>query len=329
MEIMYKLNHLNTIKAQDFTIKSELGLEALNTNFAYEKLQRDFKMLYGFTNMNTFSFSKEGFLGLFLELNCDIAVSLGESEVVVQAALLYQNLGFKLTFIDIKKDGQIDYEALKSLTCDYLFISSYIVDTFVKIDLKKVRENFKESIVSNISASLKKDISDLVYFDSYKLCGYFTHSQILHNGIFSEQNLAIIDTISIKLLYDALKKEQNKITCKSAFIEALEHNLKDDCFFFVEPFSTLENTLHFALKNIKARQIIRTLSLANIFITNGEGCSLGYSKPSRVLQVMKYSEIQSRQAICLSFEKDFAHDEVQEIVKKIAKAYRQIKALNE
>lgn len=329
MKKMYKLNHLNTNKAQDLNIKNELALEALNTNFAYENLEKDIKKILSFSDINTFSFSKEGFLGLFLELNYDIAVSLGESGVVIEAALLYEKLGFNVSFISIKKDGEVDYEAIKNLKCSYLFISPYIIDTFVKIDLKKVRKNFSEKIISNISATFEKSISDIVYFDAYKISGYFTHSQILHNDVLKKQNLAIVDSISLKLLYEALKEEKEIINLKDVFINSLEKHLNDDFFFFVNKDITLDNTLHFGLKNIKARQIIRTLSLSNIFITNGEGCSLGLKKPSRILQVMGYSELESRQAICLSFNENLTSDEIEKIAKKIAKAYRQIKALNE
>ncbi|MFW2308252.1 cysteine desulfurase, partial [Aliarcobacter butzleri] len=60
---------------------------------------------------------------------------------------------------------------------------------------------------------------------------------------------------------------------------------------------TLPYTLHFALKDIKAREIIRTLAFDSIFLSKGEGCSLGLSKPSRIIQAMGYDETTRRNAI--------------------------------
>lgn len=225
-------------------------------------------------------------------------------------------------------DGTIDYEAIKSLKLKYLFISSYIIDTFVKVNLQKVKELFSGTLISNISATLDADNCDVAYFDVYKLSGYFTHSVLLHNNLFKEQNIANIDTIGLKLISDATNKNIEQITCKNEFIKILVETLKEDLIFFVDADITLNNVVHFGLKGIKAREVIRNLSLDNIFVTNGEGCSLGLSRPSRILQAMGYTELQSRQALSLSFCKNLSSDDILYVVSKIGKSYRQIKALH-
>lgn len=326
---MYKLNHLNYNMLENLSISNDLSIEPLKINFEFNKLKRNFKMKFDFKDLNTFSFSKEGFLSLLLSLKGTIAVSLGESEALINACKTYESLGFNITYISLQKDGNIDIDSLKSLDNEYLFLSSYIVDTFVKVDLEKVRELYQGVIISNISATLEKSASDIVYFDAYKLTGYFTSSVILHNDEFEEQNIATVDTIGIKLIYESLLKKQNKISFKNQFIQKLQEELKDNFFFFVQPDLTLANSLHFGLKNIKAREMIRNLSLASIFVTNGEGCSLGLSKPSRIIQEMGYSETDSRQALSLSFTKHLTSDEQDFIIKQLSKSYRQIKALNE
>ena len=100
-------------------------------------------------------------------------------------------------------------------------------------------------------------------------------------------------------------------------------------YFFVNNNQTLAFSLHFALKNIKARELIRTLALDEILITNGEGCSLGLSKPSRIIQAMGYDELTSRNSISLTFTKKLEIFEIEKIVNTIAKKYKQIKVLNE
>ena len=84
--------------------------------------------------------------------------------------------------------------------------------------------------------------------------------------------------------------------------------------------------MHFGLKDIKTRELIRTLALNKIFITNGEGCSLGLSKPSRIIQEMGYDETISRNSIHLSFNEQLSDEIIENIVNIIANKYLQIKS---
>ncbi len=326
---MHRLNALDYPGADDLQVSRSLSIETLDTNDEYETLSKELTSSFGLSSLHTFSFSKEGFLGLMLELKSDIAVSLGESEAVIKAAELYGSLGFKVTYIGLLPDGSIDYDSIGSLKAKYLFLSSYIIDTYVKVDLKMIRKEFSGTIISNISATLDVSDCDVAYFDVYRLSGYSTHSVLLHNSLFEEQYIANIDTLGVRLISEALSKERALITCKEEFIKVLSETLKDDLIFFVDPGSTLGNVVHFGLKGIKAREVIRNLSLSNIFVTNGEGCSLGLSRPSRTIQVMGHTESQSRQALSLSFHKDLSSDEIRYVVSKLSRSYRQIKALHE
>ena len=123
------------------------------------------------------------------------------------------------------------------------------------------------------------------------------------------------------------QKANNKV--KYLFLEKFKNTFKDDLFLFVNPDICLENTLHIGLKDIKAREIIRTLALEDIHLSNGEGCSLGLMQPSRVVQEMGYSESESRWCLVLDFRVDALEDEIEELVLLIYKWYRQIKLLNE
>ncbi len=325
---MYKLNSLNYPEADDLVVSKLLSIEALSTNAEFEHLSTKLTEKFNFSSLHSFSFSKEGFLGLMLELKADIAVSLGESEALVQASKLYESLGFKVTYINLMPNGEIDYKVIESLNKEYLFLSSYIIDTFVKVDLAKVKDLFAGTLISNISATLDAQYCDVAYFDIYKLSGYFTHSVLLHNELFEEQNLAGVDTVGVKLISDAISSEKENIICKDEFLKVLQETLKDDLLFFVDSNLTLASVAHFGLKGIKAREVIRNLSLASIFVTNGEGCSLGLSKPSRIIQEMGYTQLQSRQALSLSFCKNLSSEEIFQVVSKIGKSYRQIKALH-
>ncbi len=116
---------------------------------------------------------------------------------------------------------------------------------------------------------------------------------------------------------------------KELFKDILLKTFGDDIYLFVDSNETLEYTLHFGLKGIKARELIRTLALDEILITNGEGCSLGLSKPSRVIQEMGYTQDQSRNAISISFSEYMTEAEIIQVVELMFKRYKQIRILND
>ncbi|MDK2040296.1 cysteine desulfurase [Aliarcobacter butzleri] len=327
---MIKLNNLqyNPIKL-DFLEDQNYSLDSLVSNFTFDDLCKKYKEKFGFSKIKTFSFSKEGFLGLFLELKGKIAVSFGECEALIQGAKLYESLGFELTWIGLNKDGSVNYQELKDKNIDFLFLSSYVMDTFFETSLDDVKNFTNAKIISNGSAKIDS-LSDIVYFDNYKLCGYSLSGVILFNdeNIFELLNMAFIDTLAVKCCFEALENQKFNYEVKEKFLEKLKEKLKDNIYFFVDNKKTLPYTLHFALKNIKAREIIRTLAFDNIFLSNGEGCSLGLSKPSRIIQAMGYDEITSRNAISLNFLQDFDEETILKIVDKIEQKYKQIRVLD-
>ena len=328
---MYKLNFLQYDNMQNLHINSELSLNILSNNQKYLSLEEEFLHKYSFENINYFSFCKNGFLGLLLELSKKgkIAVSLGETQNLIDAAKIFESLGFEIIYLELLKDGNMDLKKLQNQNIDFVFLSSYIMDTFVKVNLEEVKKLTSAKIISNASANFDKN-SDVIYFDAYKLTGFFTHSLILFNDeLFEEQVISSKDVIALKNISEALKNQKFETTTKDIFKEKLQKALKDDLYFFVDNKQTLPYTLHFALKNIKARELIRTLALDEIYISNGEGCSLGLSKPSRVIQTMGYDETTSRNAITLSFSQNYDEPIIEKIVNKIAKKYLQIKVLNQ
>jgi hypothetical protein len=316
---------------QNLHINSELSLNILSDNQKYLELEKEFLSKYSFENINYFSFCKNGFLGLLLELNKKgkIAISLGETQSLIDAANLFESLGFEIVYLDLLKDGNVNISKLENQNIDFLFLSSYVMDTFVKTSLEEVKKLTSAKIISNASANFDKN-SDVIYFDAYKLTGFFTHSLILFNDeLFEEQVISSKDVIALKNILEVLKSQKFETTMKEIFKEKLQNILKDDIYFFVDNNQTLPYTLHFALKNIKARELIRTLSLDEIYISNGEGCSLGLSRPSRVIQTMGYDETTSRNAITLSFSEKYDEQSIEKIVNKITKKYLQIKVLNQ
>ena len=328
---MIKLNSLQYPNVQDLHISSDLSLDILKNNDTFLKVENELKRKYSFQDLLTFSFCKNGFLGLFLELEKKgkIAVCVGESYAIIQAALSFEALGFPLVWIDLEKNGKVNTKQIENLDVDFIFLSSYVIDTFVKTNLDEVKKICSAKIISNASADFSIS-SDAIYFDTYKLTGFALSSCLLFNDeLFEEQVIGFKDTLAVNSINEALKIQSFESSQKDIFKEKLISVFADDIYFFVDSKDTLEYSLHFALRNIKAREIIRTLALNSILITNGEGCSLGLSMPSRVIQAMGYEELISRNAISLTFTRRFEEEEIEKTVNTFAKKYRQIRVLNE
>lgn len=323
---MIKLNSLQYPKVLPLDYGEEITLSSLKNNDLIEKFLKDFSMKFNFKNLKTFKFNKDGFIALMLSLKGSISVSLGESEAIVQAAKTLIDLGFKIDLIPLTKEGFVDLPKIKK--SDYIFCSSYVMDTYVKTNLKEIKELSNATIISNISATLDETFCDIALLDAYKLTGYSLDSIMLYNDEFESSVISEISTVSVAQIDKNLKLKKSNLTIKNIFMEALKEEFNNNIFYFVNLNDTLEYTLHFGLKDIKAREIIRTLALDSIYVTNGEGCSLGYSKPSRILQEMGYEESVSRWALSLDFSEEMTNDEIIKCVKKIGKKYRQIIALN-
>lgn len=326
---VFKLNTLQ-YNPQDIQISLEnYSLDSLLTNNNFDELCVKYKEKFNFSKLKTFAFSKEGFLGLFLELKGKIAISLGECEALVNAGKLYESLGFDIVWISLKKDGKVNLVELENQDINYLFLSSYVMDTFVKISLSEAKKLTNAKIISNASAH-KDELSDTIYFDNYKLTGYNLSGVILFEDekLFELLHIGFIDTLASKYCFEALENQNFDLQMKEKFLEKLKEKFQDNIYFFVEPNDTLDYSLHIALKGIKARELIRTLALNKIFLTNGEGCSLGLSKPSRIIQAMGYDELTSRNSLQLSFATSFSDEEIEKIVNSMYLKYKQIKSLS-
>lgn len=323
---------LNTLQYNPLDINfsfEKYSLDSLLSNSNFEELCMDYKKSFNFSKVKTFSFSKEGFLGLFLELKGNIAVSYGECEALINGAKLYESFGFEIIWIDLNKDGKINLSQLENKNIDFLFLSSYVMDTFIMTSLSDVKKLTTAKIVSNASANFST-LSDAIYFDNYKLTGYSLSGVLLfeEDNFFELLNIGFIDTLAVKCCFEALKTQKFNFEMKEKFQKKLEEKFQKDLYFFVNPNDTLAYSLHFGLKDIKARELIRTLALNKIFLTNGEGCSLGLSKPSRIIQAMGYDEITSRNSIQIAFVDFFNDKEIEKIVDIIYLKYKQLKSIS-
>jgi hypothetical protein len=328
---MIKLNTHQYPTPKDIAVTTDFALDILKNNDTYLKSEADLLKSFNFRDLKSFSFNSDGFLSLLCHLGLQgkIAISVGETEALYEAGKLYESLGFDIVWIGLQKDGHVDINCIKNSNLDFIFISSYTVDTYVKNDLESIKKISNGKIISNGSLDISKK-SDALYFDPYKLSGFAISGIILSNSLFEEQPIGYKDNLSVVVIKELLeRKTPFNISLKHKFKDILFKTFGDDIYLFVDSNETLEYTLHFGLKSIKARELIRTLALDEILITNGEGCSLGLSKPSRVIQKMGYTQDQSRNAISISFSEDMTEAEMIQVVELMFKRYKQIRILND
>ena len=109
---MYKLNFLQYKNMENLHIKDSLSLNILSNNEDYISLEDSFKKEFSFESLNYFSFCKSGFLSLLLQLNKKgkIAVSLGETQSLIDACKIFCSLGFDILYLDLNKDGSVNLD---------------------------------------------------------------------------------------------------------------------------------------------------------------------------------------------------------------------------
>lgn len=301
------------------------SLNILSPNDNLEQVQQKYTEMFHRQNVKTISFSKDGFLCFFLDLKGKIAVSLGESEYIVEGAKKAKEYGADIFFIPLNKDGFLQIDSLDD-SFDYIFVSSYVMDTYVKTDLKKIKELTDAKLISNGTVEFSK-ISDIYVFDSYKLCSMGGVGVVVYEDEFADSEISQINLMALDLSIKELQTKTRQDDLKQKFLDQFMKQFGDDLYLFVDPKDTLSYTLHLGLKGIKMRELIRTMAFENIYITNGEGCSLGLSKPSRIIKEMGYSEDESRWGLSLDFSENIDDKTIQEIVHMILKKYKQIKVL--
>ena len=326
---MIRLNAVQYNPLSSPHLSRSLSLSPFDTHY-FDSQSKELCQQFNYSKLKTFAFSKEGFLGLLLELKGTIAISEGECQALYEAGKMYESLGQSIQWIKLTKEGQLDVTTLnQDIKIDYAFISPYIMDTYVKVALKTFKDRTQAYIISN--ATIEANIfSDAIYFDNYKLTGFNSSGVLLfENEEFSLLPVGTIDTLAVSLTLQGLRHQFFESKTRKMFLQKMQVYFKDDLFYFVKPRTTLPYILHIGLKGVKAREIIHAMAFRKIYLSNGEGCSLGISKPSRILQHMGYTKEQSSQALQLSFTKNLTAKQIGTVISYLHFEYTQLRSLKE
>jgi len=293
---------------------------------------------FGFAKAGFFDFSPYS-IALFLQKVTahapKIAASVKLPYFCIQALELLQTFGYEVVWVEAKKDGYLCEKSLASAKksgAEMLFCSLVDEDTFLPENMETVYKYFEPNrLILDISNGVKKIETPktlAAIFWGYKL-GSFKHSGIY---LCNDERIEFLDGIDLtvyahlKEVYDAYKYD-NGSDKKDNLYRLLKKALGDDFSTFVDTRITLPNSLYCRFAGILAREFIRSLALENIYVTNGELCSLGLSKPSKILQSLGYTVDEAREGISISFDADMTIGDIEYLAGKIAFKYKQLKAI--
>lgn len=304
-------------------------LASLDAFFAFE---------FGYESASFLDFSPYSislFLDYLIPQNSKIAASSKLSYFCMEAVRLLEAKGREIVYVAANKDGSLSKESLsaaKKSGAEYLFCAVVDEDTFFVEDMAAVAQFFEpQKTILDISNGVKKIDSPKVLAAilwGYKLGGFKSSGVALCDDATAARLDGIDLTVytHLKSAYESYVFDAEISQARDVFASELKNSLGDDIFLFVEPSKCLPNSVYVGFKGIKARDFIRTLALENIFVTNGELCSLAMSKPSRIISALGFSEEECRNAVSFSFD-SLSMDEIKYLASKIAFKYRQMKAI--
>jgi cysteine sulfinate desulfinase/cysteine desulfurase-like protein len=303
-----------------------------------KELNSYFSNRFGHLNSSFFDFSPYSIYKLLKIVssnqNSTIAVSSKVSHFVYEGVLLAQETGIKIVFVEVDKNGFLDIDSLKKakeIGAEFLVCSLVDEDVFLIENMKEVNKYFANTqIIADISNALSLDIPkdfNATFLWGHKL-GCSKNSGVLMHD-FNEVDF--IDRVDLRE-YDRIQKSLenlqviNQETNREYFIKMLKDNIGESFDILVDTTYTLNNSFCAIFKGIKARDLIRTLALENIFVTNGEYCSLGLSKPSRIFTLIQKGDVKNHEVLSISFD-NLTKEEISYLAKRIALRYLQIRAI--
>ncbi len=266
-----------------------------------------------------------------------LAVSSKLSHFCHEAVLLLQTFGTQIIWVGADKDGLLAQESLfesKQNGAEFLICAFVDEDTFVIEDLERINQYYsREKIILDISNSVKKIETpkvNLAFFWGYKL-GSFKQAAVYLCDSIELEMLELIDIsvfCHLKESYQAYSYNASYMrNIKELFISSVAGSVEEGFSTFVNTSCTLDNSVYCRFSGILARDFIRTLALDGIYTTNGELCSLGLSKPSRILQSLGFDERECREGLSVSFDDKISIDELHFVTHQIALRYNQISAI--
>ena len=254
------------------------------------------------------------------------------------AGVLLEKSGRTVFWIDADSEGGLCEKSLvsaKERGARYLVCSAVDEDTFYIEPLKRINRYFDTNhLILDLSNALKlenvpKTFAAFVWgykTGSFKHAGIFLCSKCNFTEVIPSIDLTVYDHFYQTYTKTAKESYGNIGEIRDRFVKQITDALGCKVKLMINPRLTLPNACYIGFDGVFARDLIRSMALEGIFLTNGELCSLGLSQPSRILKMIGYSTEEAGTAISFSFG-NMTHEEIERIGEKVIHKYRQLRAI--
>ena len=277
-----------------------------------------------------------------------------EHETVLNVFKNLEDLGFKVTYLDINSEGKIDIENFKKIMDkDTILVSIMPVNNEVgnALNIKDINEivkNYPKCVLHcDCAQTLGKydfnyKLADLITISAHKIYGIKGIGALIkkkkimlepiHYGGGQENGLrsGTSDYPAIASFFESIKEvnKEFKDTYKKV---TLIHD------YLVEELSKLDNIklhlykdyspyiLNFSLLNKKASVIVEALSNEDILVSSVSACNSKKEEPSYVLLALGNSLLEAKNAIRISLGKYNTLDEAKEFVSKFKEILERVR----
>ena len=274
----------------------------------------------------------------------------------------YEDNGYKVTYLDIDRNGLIDLNQLEeSITDETVLVSIMYVnnETGVIQPIEKVREIIKSKnkdtklhvdgvqAFGKINIDIKKLGADSFSFSGHKIHGpkgvgalFIKKGLNLNPIIFGggqEKNIrsgtentpGIVGLgVSVDEMAKHFKEEYEKISeLRLYFYEEIGDNIEDIKLNSFTDERSAPHILNISFRGIKGEILLHYLESDNIYVSTGSACSSKGKGKSSVLQALKLSNEEIDGAIRFSFSYENTREELDFVVEKLKKAVEEIRKI--
>jgi len=272
-----------------------------------------------------------------------------EHHAVLDACKTLENFGFKVTYLNVYKDGFINIEELKrEINSNTILISIMFANNEIGTiePIKEIGEIARENniifhtdavqAVGNVKIDVKEMNIDLLSISGHKLYApkgvgalYIRNGikiQKIQDGGHQEKNRrAGTENIpgivglgkAMELAYNGIDKYTQKLEfLRNYYIEEIKKNLSE-----VKINGSMKNRLpgnaNISFENIRGEELLLHLSIKGICASSGSACNTDSSEPSHVLKAIGLSDDLANSALRVTLGEENTKDDIDYLIEQL------------
>ena len=285
-----------------------------------------------------------------------IITSKIEHHAILNSASFLEERGYKVTYLNVDRDGFISLRELEDSICDdTILISTMLANNEIGTiePIEKIGKIAKEKNIAyhvdavqalgNLPIDLKNLDVDLMSFSGHKINGpagvgvlYIKDktkiTPLLHGGAQEKSKRAGTENVAgIIGMGKAVELAVENINGKIDYISKMRNKLIENLVSIdgVTLNGSLENRLpgnvNVSIEGVDSQEMLIFLDRKDICASSGSACNTGSIKPSHVLKALGLSDELAKDCLRLTLDSENTIEEVEEVsreIKKIIKILR-------